>query len=166
MPAKEQGVTHDRYQMIPRTLIFLFHGEDVLLLKGDEKKRIWANRYNGIGGHVEQGEDVLSGAIRELEEETGIVQQDLILCGVITVDTKQSPGICIFVYKGYAATREYRKSSEGELEWVHIQDAFNLPLVEDLPTILPLVTSHDNGTPPFSAQYSYDYKDELIITIR
>ena len=66
MPSSDQGVTHDRYTLIPRTLIFLTRGERVLLLKGAPHKRLWANRYNGVGGHIERGEDVLTSARREL----------------------------------------------------------------------------------------------------
>ena len=59
MPKSDQGVRNDRYKIIPRTLIFVTRGEQVLLLKGAVHKRLWANQYNGIGGHVEQGEDAL-----------------------------------------------------------------------------------------------------------
>ena len=53
-----------RYQAIPRVLIFLRSRnpqtgeEEVLLLKGAPTKRLWANHYNGLGGHVEAEEDV------------------------------------------------------------------------------------------------------------
>lgn len=69
MPASDQGVHLPRYKVIPRTLIFLVHGEEILLIRGAPTKRLWANRYNGLGGHVEHGEDPLSAAKRELREE-------------------------------------------------------------------------------------------------
>jgi len=84
MPSSDQGVTRDRYTLIPRTLIFLTRGERVLLLKGAPHKRLWADRYNGLGGHIERGEDVLTSARRELAEETGLQCPGLWLCGVIT----------------------------------------------------------------------------------
>jgi len=72
MPHSDQGVTADRYTVIPRTAIFLRRGDSYLLLKGAPTKRLWANKYNGLGGHVERGEDVLSATRRELLEETDL----------------------------------------------------------------------------------------------
>ena len=100
MPASEQGVTRDRYTLIPRTLIFLTRGDHVLLLKGGPEKRLWANRYNGIGGHIERGEDILTAARRELVEEAGLSVPGLRLCGVVTIDAGQEVGIGIFVLRG------------------------------------------------------------------
>ena len=100
MPKDEQGITSDRFMVIPRTLIFITRGDEVLLLKGSPGKRLWANRYNGVGGHVERGEDILSAARRELVEETGLVVNDLWLWGVIMIDVGDRIGFTLFFYKG------------------------------------------------------------------
>lgn len=62
MPLDEQGVINIRYTLIPRTLIFITRDECVLLRQGAPIKPLWANLYKGLGGHVEQGEDVLTAA--------------------------------------------------------------------------------------------------------
>jgi len=73
MLQSDQGITNDRYTIIPRTAIFLRRGDLVLLLKGAPTKRLWANKHNGLGGHLESGEDVLSAAKRECERLTQIL---------------------------------------------------------------------------------------------
>jgi 8-oxo-dGTP diphosphatase len=163
MNVEQQGVTKDRYTLIPRTLIFITSGKRVLLLKGSPNKRLWSNQYNGIGGHVERGEDVLTAAKRELAEETGLVVPDLWLCGIITVDTSMDTGIGIFVYRGDSSQKEVTPSSEGELDWVLIKEINELPLVEDLNVILPNALAIKTGEHPFYAHYSYDEKGELHI---
>jgi 8-oxo-dGTP diphosphatase len=163
MPASDQGVSRDRYLLIPRTLIFITRGESVLLLKGAPSKRIWANRYNGLGGHIEQGEDVLSAARRELREETGLEADQLWLAGTLHVDPGGKIGIGIYVIKGSCSQGQPQPSPEGELEWVPFQEIQKLDLVEDLPVLLPRVLAQRSSDPPFSARSHYNQQDQLIV---
>lgn len=45
-----------RFVAYPRTLCFVQNGDALLLLKGAAHKRLYANRLNGVGGHVERDE--------------------------------------------------------------------------------------------------------------
>lgn len=167
MPASDQGADPaNRYMLIPRTLIFLTRPDgEVLLLKGAPGKRLWANLYNGIGGHVERGEDVLSAARRELAEETGLASADLWLCGVVLVDTGQDPGIGIYVLRGTAGHGSLVSSPEGNLEWVPAGQIDRLPLVADLYVLLPRILDMRPGDPPFSALITYDESGQARITL-
>lgn len=163
MPKKDQGVSNNRFRIIPRTLIFITRGDRLLLIKGHPHKRIWANLYNGIGGHIERGEDVLSAARRELKEETKLDFADLRLCGIVMVDAGEDTGIGLFVFRGSTDQQPLENSEEGILEWIPIDRLADYPLVEDLPVLLPRVLKADQGGEIFFARYWYDEHDRMRI---
>ena len=147
--------------LIPRVLIFIRRGRKFLLIKGAPTKRIWAGKYNGVGGHVEPGEDVLSAARRELLEETGFTA-DLWLCGTVIVETGRNPGIGMYVFSGESPQGKLRKSTEGSLEWIPFEKINELPVVEDLPVLLNRIQKMQRGDMPFSAHSQY-FDDKLRI---
>jgi 8-oxo-dGTP diphosphatase len=164
MTKSKQGISEDRYTIIPRTLIFITRNDEVLLLKGAPGKRLWANQYNGIGGHIERGEDSLSSAQRELLEETGISDVELWLCGTVIVNTGKDIGIGIYIYRGEITSGDILESIEGKLEWIKVDQFNRIPLVEDLHRLLPRVLVMNKGNSPFSALFEYDQDGKVNIS--
>lgn len=161
MPLSDQGIATARYQLIPRTLIFLRRGDLYLLLKGAETKKLWAGKYNGPGGHVERGEDILSAACRELKEETGL-QAPIRLCGTLIVDAGET-GICLYIFSGERFSGKLTSSIEGTAEWIPYEAIGGLPVAEDLPAILSKIRSLHPGAPPFSGRSFYDEHQRLNV---
>ena len=169
MGREDQGITNSlqRWQTIPRALGFVLHGEGadaaVLLLRGAPTKRIWANRLNGVGGHIERGEDIKAAAWREIHEETGLQVTNLRLCGIVQIDSGAPVGITMFVWTALAAERTTTPCAEGSLEWHSIHNLPTADLVDDLAILLPRVLASQASAAPFFAHYSYDEHNQLQI---
>lgn len=167
MPKQDQGIDvsleRQRFTIIPRTLVFITRDDRILLLRGSPQKRIWADKYNGIGGHVERDEDIYASAQREAREETGLEVEDLRLAGLINIDGDQPTGIMLFVFTATSRSGDPSPSEEGALEWIARAQLAHADLVEDLPTILPRALDLPPNAPPFFAHYRYDEQERLII---
>ncbi|MHB1357448.1 MAG: NUDIX hydrolase [Anaerolineae bacterium] len=143
----DQGADNtSRYAVIPRTLCFLLRGDMVLLLRGAVTKRLWAGKWNGIGGHLEVGETPLDGARREIKEETGLEVYDLQLRAIVHISSSEAnQGIMIFVYSGEAPSSEVSSSAEGDLQWFPLDGLPQDALVEDLSELIPRVLAAKGG---------------------
>ncbi len=139
MRPEDQRRAAIRYTVIPRVLVFITRDAEVLLLRGAADKQLWAGQYNGLGGHLEPDETPHQAAVREVQEEAGLVVTALTLRAIVHVTLPQPPGVIFFVFVGEAAQGELRPSAEGIPRWVAHTELAALPLVEDLPELLPRV---------------------------
>jgi 8-oxo-dGTP diphosphatase len=158
-----QRVQPERYTVIPRTLSFLFSGDKILLIRLGGNRGAWSGKYNGVGGHIEAGEDPLNSAIREIREETGLKPLNLALTGIVQVDTGSVPGISLFVFTGDAPELPPASGDEGIAQWVEISELDSLPLVEDLVELIPAAIASRASGLPFSATTSFDVDGKPII---
>lgn len=166
MGAKQQGATatQNRWVVIPRTLCFVTHGEDVLLMKRGPNRRVFPNQYNGLGGHIERNEDPYTGARREIKEESGLDVRNLMLKSVHNIDTGENTGIILFVFTANALSRDFHQiTDEGKLEWVPLSSLEQFDLVEDLPLIMPRVLPSTENSGVLFAHVSYNEQDEIQI---
>lgn len=158
-----QQTQSDRYVLIPRTLSFLTRPGEILLMRLGPERGEWSGLLNGVGGHIEQGEDPIQSARREITEETGLQAGELLLAGVVIIDTGSLPGIGLYVFIGEAEDGELRSSSEGTPQWISLDALDESSLVADLPTLLPKALARHDGAAPFSAVYEYDDGGKLSI---
>jgi len=164
MPTDGQRLDPHRYTIVPRTLSFLVCGDQVLLLRLSPDRGDWAGKLNGLGGHVEAGEDVLSSARREIHEEAGLSPDDFRLCGAVLIDTGRAPGIGLYVCVGRLEVREEPHAGpEGEPIWVDTQELSRLPLVEDLSILLPRALECYRDHTCFSARSQHDSGGSLHV---
>lgn len=156
-----------RWLVSARTLIFLTHGDEILLMKRAADRRILPGRYNGLGGHIERGEDPLASAYRELAEEAGIRPRELRLRAIYHIDDGQESGALVFVFTGESPTRQlapaFRHAAEGELRWLPRGDLPLAELADDLPHLLPRLFAGEGAAEPLYACLRYDAAGRLRI---
>ncbi len=154
----EQNINRSRYMVIPRVVVFVTRGEEILLLKilpRNGKVTRWTGRYNGIGGHIERGEDALTTAHRELLEESGVTAH-LRLGGTLIVDTGEDVGIELYIFRGEYISGELQATHEGLPEWVPIAKLDQVPLVDDGPVLIGRLLAQQPGDAPFCARSFYE----------
>ena len=159
----EQGArSGQRHVVVPRTLIFITHGCEVLLLRGAPTKRLWPGKMNGIGGHIERHEDVYASARREVAEETGLDVEPLTLRGILHVThPERDPGVMLMVFTGEALSKEVRASAEGDLLWCPLEALPEAEMVQDLPLLLPRLFAPGAEGRLIYGHYSVDEDGEM-----
>ncbi|HYH68124.1 MAG TPA: 8-oxo-dGTP diphosphatase [Urbifossiella sp.] len=99
-------------------------------------------KYNGLGGKLDPGEDVVSGMRRELREEAGIECDAIQLAGTVSWPGFGPGGedwfgfiFRVFAFHGTPPAA----NAEGTLEWVEVSRVGELPLWEGDRHFLPFV---------------------------
>jgi 8-oxo-dGTP diphosphatase len=114
-------------------------------------------KYNGLGGKMEPGEDVVSCMRREIREEAGIECTELRLRGTINWPGFGPKGEdwlgFIFRIERFEGT-PHERNVEGTLSWVPVKDIMSLPLWDGDRHFLPLVFDEDprafHGVMPYA----------------
>ncbi len=86
-------------------------------------------KWNGVWGKFEAGETPEECAIREIEEETGLVARDPILKGILTFPNfAKWEDWYVYIYEVYDFAGELIDSDEGNLEWIDDDQILSLNL--------------------------------------
>jgi 8-oxo-dGTP pyrophosphatase MutT (NUDIX family) len=106
------------------TLCFCIKDAQVLL--GMKKSGFGSGKWNGYGGKVQKGEHPRAAAVRELEEECGLVveEKDLLQVALVRFYFDGNPIFECFVYTTYSWQSEPVETEEMRPQWYPIA---NLP---------------------------------------
>jgi 8-oxo-dGTP diphosphatase/2-hydroxy-dATP diphosphatase len=105
----------------PLTLCIIHQNSKVLL--GMKKRGFGVGRWNGFGGKIMEGESLKDAALRELEEEAGVVPVDMEEVGVIDFEFENDPKILeVHIFRITDFRGEPRESEEMTVQWFDIQN--------------------------------------------
>ena len=80
-------------------VIIVYNKDEDKILMCKRAKEPYKGKFNLVGGKVEENENELCAAYRELEEETGITNKDIKLTNMMNFEYKMQD-MCLEVYTG------------------------------------------------------------------
>jgi len=129
----------------------------LMLLRNKKKHDINANKWIGVGGHLEKDETPEDALIREIKEETGLDVISYSKKGLIHFNYDDiSELMHLYVVNDYKG--ELIECDEGTLKWIKKSDLFSLELWEGDKIFLKKLL---NNEPYFELELNY-LKDKLI----
>lgn len=141
-----------------RTFTLVFVKKNRQLLLGLKTRGLGAGLWNGFGGKVEQQEDVIDAAKRELREESNlqVAENQLRPLGVITYEEETNPLLSVvYVFSANSYEGPIKASEEmNPIQWYSYDD---LPYNNMWPDAKLWYPTMLNGT-CFSAYISYNSK--------
>lgn len=133
------------YTPILATLCYLVEDDRVLMIhRVGRPDDVHLGKYNGLGGKVEPGEDIVTSVIREVAEEAGVTVERPRLRGTISWPGFGTDGEDWFGFIFVADTwtgEQITHNHEGVLEWIPLVRllSFDLELWPGDRHFLPLV---------------------------
>lgn len=157
----------ERYLLIPRTLVFVKHKDKYIFIEKDFNNSFIDGSINGVGGHMEMGEDPFSSARREVFEETGLSLSKLELIALLFSNTAKNPGIIVFIFRAESIEGKIIESEEGKIIISKKEEIISKKgLMKDIPFLMDLCEKHKENSRPLILMYQCDNNGELrIVTI-
>lgn len=100
------------------TLLFLFRGEEVLLIH--KKTGFGKGKINGPGGRIEPGETPVEAAVREVMEEVCVEPASVSSCGELYFQFQDGFSIQGYVFRAEAFTGQPMETREARPFWQSI----------------------------------------------
>ncbi|MFA7418909.1 MAG: 8-oxo-dGTP diphosphatase [Melioribacteraceae bacterium] len=136
------------------TLCYVMHeGKTLMLFRNKKPNDYHEGKWNGLGGKFEQGESPEECAIREVEEESGLLMIDPKMKGFITFpmfDGKKDWYVFLFIAEKFSG--KLIDSNEGKLEWIQHENLADLNLWDGDKIFIPWLFQEKY----FSAKFVYE----------
>ncbi len=146
------------------TICYIDNGSQFLLLHRNKKPNdVHQGKWIGVGGKFEAGETPEECAIREIQEETGLIVEELELKGLITFpEFTPETDWYTYVFRVTKFSGQIGPCDEGTLEWVDYDQVLDKPTWEGDLIFLRWVLE---DRPFFSAKFIYEadeFKDYQV----
>ena len=129
----------------------------LMLLRNKKKNDINANKWIGVGGHLEDKETPIDALYREIKEETGLDVIKYQYKGIVHFNYGELSEL-MHVYIVNKVNGQLIECNEGTLKYIPIKEIMNLELWEGDRIFLPYLTS---DKPFFELELNY-LNDKLI----
>lgn len=104
-------------------VILVYNKESTKILMCKREKEPYKGKFNLVGGKVEQNEEELHAAYRELQEETGITNNDIKLTHIMNFQYKMSD-MELEVYAGKLNKDVILQEEVNKLYWIDKNENF------------------------------------------
>lgn len=134
-------------------------GRYLMLHRTVKKNDVNKDKWIGVGGHFEQDESPEECLLREVWEETGYTLTSYRYRGLITFVSGNGVTEYMSLFTADGFIGEPIPCDEGELEWVDIEDVWNLNIWEGDKIFFRLMDEEEDF---FSLKLVYDGHDKLV----
>jgi len=155
----EESSIEKEYSVNLRTLSFIFNEENEVLLIERAGYKFDKGMFNALGGHIEKGEGLFEGAIREVVEEAGFTPDKNELAGIVHVTNFFGNNVVVVVTKSFTDKKDLVDSNEGKLRWIKIEELEKYNVYEDLRIYIERIL---NSEKKFSGVGVFDGKGGLV----
>ncbi len=105
-------------------VVIIYHHQENKMLMCLRVKEPYLGRFNLVGGKVEENEDEMSAAYREMEEESGITNQDITLTHVMNIQFMMDQ-FELEVFAGKLNKEVELKEEINHLYWIDLNEDFS-----------------------------------------